>query len=64
MAQLSEQDAPDGSAAARRTKPPGKVSRFNLLNRISIQSKLILMLVLCTHPGSGDRRRHRLPDRS
>lgn len=48
MAQLSEQDAPDGPATTRRTKPPGKVSRVNFLNRFSIQSKLILMLVLCT----------------
>ncbi|MEI6251410.1 MAG: adenylate/guanylate cyclase domain-containing protein [Mycobacteriaceae bacterium] len=48
MAQLSERDAPDGPATAQRTRLPGKVSRFNLLNRFSIQSKLLLMLVLCT----------------
>jgi len=47
MAQLSEWDAPDESVTARRSKPPGRMSR-NFLNRISIQSKLILMLVLCT----------------
>jgi class 3 adenylate cyclase len=47
MAQLSERDAPDESVTARRSKSPGRMSR-NYLNRISIQSKLILMLVLCT----------------
>ena len=48
MAQLSGRDAPDESATAQRTRLPGKVSRLNFLNRVSIQSKLILMLVLCT----------------
>jgi len=47
MAQMSERDAPDESVTARRAKPPGRTSR-NFLNRISIQSKLLLMLVLCT----------------
>ena len=47
MAQLSERDAPDESVTARRAKSPGRMSR-NVLNRISIQSKLLLMLVLCT----------------
>ena len=48
MAQQSERDAPEESATAPRRRLPGKSSRFNLLNRFSIQSKLILMLVLCT----------------
>ncbi|MFN8071091.1 MAG: adenylate/guanylate cyclase domain-containing protein [Mycobacterium sp.] len=49
MAQLSEQDAPEDSATAPRRILPAKVTaKVNLLNRMSIQSKLILMLVLCT----------------
>lgn len=48
MAQLSERDAPDEQATAHRPRLPETVSRFNFLNRFSIQSKLILMLVLCT----------------
>lgn len=50
MAQLSEQDAPDepADAAAARLRPSGRKNPINLLNRFSIQSKLILMLVLCT----------------
>lgn len=46
MAHTSERDGP---ATASRTRLPDKVSTgMNLLNRFSIQSKLILMLVLCT----------------
>lgn len=51
MAQLSEQDAPkdQGSTPAGATSPrAAEPPRRKLLNRISIQSKLILMLVLCT----------------
>ena len=51
MAQLSEHAAPEerGSPpAAVQSSPPAQLPRRNLLNRISIQSKLILMLVLCT----------------
>ena len=44
---LSENDAHDRTAPA--AQPPGRrVNRINVLNRISIQSKLILMLVLCS----------------
>ncbi len=48
MAQPSEQDA--DPVAPESVKPPARVKtpRRKLLNRISIQSKLILMLVLCT----------------
>ena len=51
MAQLSEHAAPEeqGSPpAAVQSPPPAPRPRRKLLNRISIQSKLILMLVLCT----------------
>ncbi len=51
MAQLSEHAAPEeqGSAPEVVQSPrPAQLPRRNLLNRISIQSKLILMLVLCT----------------
>ena len=48
MAQLSEPYAPDESAGAQRTSSPAAMARGRFLNRISIQSKLILMLVLCT----------------
>ncbi|WP_313674490.1 adenylate/guanylate cyclase domain-containing protein [Mycolicibacterium sp.] len=44
MAQEAEPDAPDRHVR----KPHARIRRRNLLNRISIQSKLILMLVLCT----------------
>lgn len=47
MAQLSERD--DAAAiTTRRATMPGTASRANFLNRFSIQSKLILMLVVCT----------------
>lgn len=51
MAQLSEHAAPEeqGSTPEVVQSPrPAQLPRRNLLNRISIQSKLILMLVLCT----------------
>lgn len=51
MAELSEQDAPVERTSAPETvrvPSPSRRPRRNLLNRISIQSKLILMLVLCT----------------
>ncbi len=44
MAQQSGPDAPDQHVPAARAR----VRRRNVLNRISIQSKLILMLVVCT----------------
>lgn len=44
MAQDAEPDAPDRHVPTLR----GRARRRNLLSRISIQSKLILMLVLCT----------------
>ncbi len=46
MAQLSERDAPESQA--ERPQAPVRVPRRKLLNRISIQSKLIMMLALCT----------------
>lgn len=49
MPQLSEPDAPEELATALRRRLPVKMPpKVNFLNRISIQSKLILMLVLCT----------------
>ncbi len=53
MSQLSEHDARDDSALGPwpkvgRLSMPSTVTRVNFLNRISIQSKLILMLVLCS----------------
>lgn len=60
MTQLSEHGAPDGAGAGAQTRADAKQFAFQLhpirnsflgrfsLNRISIQSKLILMLVLCT----------------
>lgn len=53
MTELSEHDAHDESAPgrasrARRPSLPNTVTRVNILNRLSIQSKLILMLVLCS----------------
>lgn len=61
MAQTAGQDAPDGpvspggsevsgrSTLPARSKLPGRMpAGINFLNRFSIQSKLILMLVLCT----------------
>lgn len=62
MTQLSEHDAPDGADSdagnldstttarsdAKRFPFPVHPIRISFLNRISIQSKLILMLVLCT----------------
>ena len=53
MTQLSEHDARDESALGPLLRVghlsvPSAVTRVNFLNRISIQSKLILMLVLCS----------------
>jgi class 3 adenylate cyclase len=53
MTRLSEHDADDENAPVqrqrmRRASMPEAVRRVNVLNRISIQSKLILMLVLCS----------------
>lgn len=53
MTQQSEHDAHDDLAPGprprvRRPSIPATVSRVNFLNRLSIQSKLILMLVLCS----------------
>lgn len=51
MTQLSEHDAPEEQGSTPevvRSPPPAQPPRRNLLNRISIQSKLIIMLVLCT----------------
>lgn len=51
MAQLSEQDAPSEQTSVPetvRTPSPMRLPGRKLFNRISIQSKLILMLVLCT----------------
>jgi len=54
MTQLSEQGAhdetvpPGNRTSALRQSIPNTISRVNFLNRISIQSKLILMLVLCS----------------
>jgi len=60
MTQLSEHGAPDEAGAGAQTRADAKQFAFQLhpirnsflgrfsLNRISIQSKLILMLVLCT----------------
>jgi class 3 adenylate cyclase len=47
MTQLSGHDAHDQTAPVA-PPPVRRVNRFNVLNRISIQSKLILMLVLCS----------------
>lgn len=51
MTQLSERDAPEtgvSALTAKRLKLPIRRHGPNLLSRISIQSKLILMLVVCT----------------
>lgn len=51
MTHLSEHDAPEERGSTPevvRSPPPAQQPRRKLLNRISIQSKLILMLVLCT----------------
>jgi len=53
MTQLSGSDAHDDGAPGPRSRVrlpglPSTVTRVNFLNRISIQSKLILMLVLCS----------------
>lgn len=50
MAQLSEQPAPDKATAVMAKRAWSRVSgsRRGILGRISIQSKLILMLVVCT----------------
>jgi len=47
MTQLSGHDAHDQTAPVAQP-PARRLNRFNVLNRISIQSKLILMLVLCS----------------
>ncbi len=49
MTQVSDDDAPSGAASsAKRIHLPTRRLSRSFLNRFSIQSKLILMLVLCT----------------